>query len=64
MNWDRVHGSWNQVEGKAKQMRGAVRTTSSNRSPGSGMNRSGGCIKYGISKDKAQEQADRWMRKL
>ncbi|MGH8479026.1 MAG: CsbD family protein [Gammaproteobacteria bacterium] len=65
MNWEQAQGSWNQVKGKAKQMWGDLTDDELDTIAGKRDELVGRLqVKYGVSKEKAQEQADAWIRKL
>jgi len=65
MNWDQVQGSWNQVKGKAKQMWGDMTDDELDTIAGKRDELVGRLqVKYGINKEKAQEQADSWIKNL
>lgn len=65
MNWEQVQGGWNQVKGKAKQMWGDLTDDELDTIAGKRDELIGRLqVKYGITKEKAQEEADGWVRKL
>ncbi|MGQ0591714.1 MAG: CsbD family protein [Gammaproteobacteria bacterium] len=65
MNWDQVQGSWKQVKGKAKQMWGDLTDDELDTIAGKREELVGRLqLKYGLSKEKAREQADSWIRDL
>ncbi len=65
MNWDQVTGNWKQVKGKAKQMWGDFTDDELDVMEGKSEELVGRLqTKYGYSKEKAQEEADRWVKSL
>jgi len=65
MNWDQVQGNWKQVKGKAKQMWGDFTDDELDVMEGKSEELVGRLqTKYGYSREKAQEEADRWVRSL
>lgn len=65
MNWDQVHGNWTQIKGKAKQMWGDFTDDDLDVIAGKREELAGRLqAKYGLSKEKAEEQVDDWVEKL
>jgi len=65
MNWDQVQGNWKQVKGKAKQMWGDFTDDELDVIAGKREELAGRLqAKYGLSKEKAEEQVDDWVKKL
>ena len=55
MNWDRIEGNWKQLRGKVQQQWGKLTdddlTTKIQE-------------RYGVAKDEAEKQVDRWVRNM
>jgi uncharacterized protein YjbJ (UPF0337 family) len=65
MNWDQVQGNWTQIKGKAKQMWGDFTDDDLDVIAGKREELAGRLqAKYGLSKEKAEEQVDDWVKKL
>ena len=65
MNWDQVKGSWKQVKGKAQQMWGDLTDDELDTIEGKREELVGRLqAKYGYTKEKAEEEADGWVRRL
>jgi uncharacterized protein YjbJ (UPF0337 family) len=65
MSWDQVKGNWNQVKGKARQMWGDLTDDELDIIEGKREELVGRLqTKYGYTKQKAEEEADNWVRKL
>ena len=65
MNWDRVEGNWKQFKGKVKEQWGRL-TDDDLDVIGGKKDQLAGKIQesYGISKDEAEAQIDRWSREF
>jgi len=65
MNWDRVEGNWKQLEWKAKQMWTDLTDDDLENIAGKRGELVGRLqAKYGIAKEKAEQQIDEWVEKL
>ena len=65
MNWDQVEGNWKQIRGKAKQMWADLTDDDLENIAGKRQELVGRLqAKYGIAKDKAEQQIDEWIKKL
>ncbi len=65
MNWEQVKGNWGQVKGKARQMWGDITDDELDVIEGKREELVGQLpAKYGYTKEKAEERADDWVRKL
>lgn len=65
MNWDQVEGNWKQMKGKAKQMWADLTDDDLENIAGKRQELAGRLqAKYGLAKDKAEQQIDEWIRKL
>jgi uncharacterized protein YjbJ (UPF0337 family) len=65
MNWDQVKGNWKQVKGKAKQMWGDFTDDELDVIDGKREELIGRLqARYGYNREKAEEEADNWVRKL
>ena len=65
MNWDRIHGNWKQLKGSAKVQWGKLTNDDFDVIEGR-RDKLVGRIQeqYGIAKDEAERQVDRWSRNL
>jgi uncharacterized protein YjbJ (UPF0337 family) len=65
MNWDRIEGNWKQFGGKVKQQWGKLTDNDLQVVEGR-RNELIGKIqeRYGIAKDEAERQVDRWVRNM
>ena len=62
MNWDQVEGKWKQMKGAAKKQWGKLTDDDLDYMAGSRDQFVGRLQeRYGIAKEEAQKQADRWM---
>jgi uncharacterized protein YjbJ (UPF0337 family) len=65
MNWDQVKGNWKQVKGKAQQMWGDLTDDELDVIEGKREELVGRLqTRYGYTKEKAEEEADNWVRGL
>jgi uncharacterized protein YjbJ (UPF0337 family) len=65
MNWDQVEGNWKQMKGKARQMWANLTDDDLENVSGKREELVGRLqAKYGLAKDKAEQQIDEWIRKL
>jgi uncharacterized protein YjbJ (UPF0337 family) len=65
MNWDEARGNWKQIKGKARQMWGDLTDDELDVIEGKREELIGQLQgKYGLSRKKAEEQADTWVRGL
>jgi len=65
MNWDQVEGNWKQIKGKAKQMWADLTDDDLENIAGKRQELAGRLqAKYGLAKEKAEQQIDEWIRKL
>ncbi len=64
MNWDRIKGSWNQMQGEAKQQWGKLTDDDVQRAEGD-RDKLVGAVqeRYGVAKDEAERQVDDWAAK-
>ena len=61
MNWDRIEGNWKQVKGKIKEQWGELTDDDIDRIAGKKDQLAGRLQEtYGIGKDEAEQQIDRW----
>jgi uncharacterized protein YjbJ (UPF0337 family) len=61
MNWDRIEGNWKQIKGKVKEQWGELTDDDIDRIAGKRDQLSGRLQEtYGIGKDEADAQIDRW----
>jgi uncharacterized protein YjbJ (UPF0337 family) len=62
MNWDQIEGKWKQMKGAAKKQWGKLTDDDLDYMAGSRDQFVGRLQeRYGIAKEEAQEQADRWL---
>jgi uncharacterized protein YjbJ (UPF0337 family) len=65
MNWDQVKGNWKQVKGKAQQVWGDFTDDELDVMEGKREELVGRLqTKYGYTKERAEQEADDWVRKL
>ncbi len=65
MNWDQVKANWKQVKGKAQQLWGDLTDDDLDVIEGKREELVGRLqTKHGYTKEKAEEEADRWVREL
>jgi uncharacterized protein YjbJ (UPF0337 family) len=65
MNWDQVEGNWKQIKGKAKQMWADLTDDDLENIAGKRQELAGRLqARYGLAKEKAEQQIDEWIRKL
>lgn len=65
MNWDQVEGNWKQFKGKAKQMWANLTDDDLENIAGKRQELAGRLqAKYGLAKEKAEQQIDEWASKL
>ena len=65
MNWNQVKGNWKQIKGKAKQMWGELTDDELDVIEGKRDKLIGQLqAKYGLSKARAEKQADEWATRL
>ena len=65
MNWDEAKGNWKQIKGKAKQMWGDFTDDELDVIEGKREELVGRLqTKYGYTKEKAEQEADTWVRGL
>jgi uncharacterized protein YjbJ (UPF0337 family) len=65
MNWDQVEGNWKQIKGKAKQMWANLTDDDLENIAGKRQELTGRLqVKYGLAKEKAEQQIDEWISKL
>ena len=63
MNWDRVEGNWKQLKGKAREKWGKLTDNDFEAIAGKKDQLIGRIQeRYGMSQDKAQKQADEWVK--
>jgi len=61
MNWDRIEGNWKQLKGKIKEQWGDLTDDDIDRIAGKKDQLAGRLQEtYGIGKDEAERQIDRW----
>jgi uncharacterized protein YjbJ (UPF0337 family) len=61
MNWDRIEGNWKQLKGKVKEQWGELTDDDIDRIAGKRDQLAGRLQEtYGIGKDEAESQIDRW----
>ena len=65
MNWDQVQGSWMQIKGKLRDQWGKL-TDQDVESIGGKKDQLVGALtqRYGIEREKAQQEIDRWVETL
>lgn len=62
MNWDRIEGNWKQLKGKIKEQWGELTDDDIDRIAGKKDQLAGRLQEtYGIGKDEANQQIDRWV---
>lgn len=61
MNWDQIQGKWKQLKGEAKQHWGKLTDDELDQAAGD-RDKLAGLIqeRYGVTREKAQEQLDAW----
>lgn len=65
MNWDRIEGNWKQFRGKVQQQWGKLTDNDLNYVEGRRVELVGEIQeRYGIAKDEAEKQVDRWMTNI
>jgi uncharacterized protein YjbJ (UPF0337 family) len=65
MNWDRIKGNWQQLQGKARQQWGQLTDDDLEVAAGSRDEMIGRVqARYGIARDEAERQVLRWERTL
>jgi uncharacterized protein YjbJ (UPF0337 family) len=65
MNWDQVKGNWKQLKGKAKQMWGDLTDEELDVIEGKREELAGRLqVKYGLTKEQAEEKVDDWVKNL
>lgn len=65
MNWDQIQGNWKQVKGKAKQTWGDLTDQELDVMEGKREEIAGRLqARYGYSKEKAEEEVDKWVKGL
>jgi uncharacterized protein YjbJ (UPF0337 family) len=65
MNWDEAKGNWKQIKGKARQMWGDFTDDELDVIEGKREELIGRLqTKYGYTKEKAEQEADTWVRGL
>jgi uncharacterized protein YjbJ (UPF0337 family) len=65
MNWDQVKGNWKQLKGKAQQAWGDLTDDDLDVIEGKREELVGRLqAKYGYTKEKAEQEADSWVKKL
>ena len=65
MNWDQVEGNWKQIKGKAKQMWANLTDDDLDNIAGKRQELAGRLqAKYGLAKEKVEQQIDEWIGKL
>lgn len=65
MNWDRIAGQWKQIKGRAKEQWGKLTDDEIDVIAGKRDQLVGKLQeKYGLARDEAEKQVDRWARDL
>ncbi|MDQ3774629.1 MAG: CsbD family protein [Pseudomonadota bacterium] len=65
MNWDQVEGNWKQFKGKAQQVWGDLTDDELDIIQGKRQELVGRLQKtYGYTKERAEQEADKWAREL
>ena len=65
MNWDQVQGNWKQFKGKAQQVWGDLTDDELDIIQGKREELVGRLqTKYGYTKERAEQEADKWAREL